>query len=322
MWIIVAYAWAYIRCVLVLSLCVCVSPPSQWVGSVLLVLVQWARPCIRQVELQGKFCNTWPVSLTRLCGWRKGGKEKEGESKRKDWMAAQVVRGDWKHEWQWSRKGGGTAAGASWAGRVTWDDGAFTFLLSYFPRLCVSHPSLCLYLSFSSLSGRPGRVAPLLITQPFNLKGQKQRLCALKVKNITFLCNYLVLCTWLCICDIPSFSRLSRWMWLFFFKYSMPAHCIHINSLVFHLRSSAGGLLPWRKTLSCITASLATYFHSVLSFLLSSNSLCVCLFSFAFGCNEYKVGKNDVLEIVEGSTDHFQVSFYFLLTLSDIQPCR
>lgn len=31
---------------------------------------------------------------------------------------------------------------------------------------------------------------------------------------------------------------------------------------------------------------------------------------------------NDVLEIVEGSTDHFQVSFYFLLTLSDIQPCR
>lgn len=117
------------------------APPSQWVGSVLLVLVQWARPCIRQVELQGKFCNTWPVSLTHLCGWRKGGKEKEGESKRRDWMAAQVVRGDWKHEWQWSRKGGGTAAGASWAGRVTWDDGAFTFLLSYFPRLYGSHPS-------------------------------------------------------------------------------------------------------------------------------------------------------------------------------------
>lgn len=189
-------------------------------------------------------------------------------------MAAQVVRGDWKHEWQWSRKGGRTAARASWAGRVTWDDGAFTFLLSYFPRLGVSHPSLCLYLSFSSLSGRPGWVAPLLITQPFNLKGQKQRLCALKVKNITFLCNYLVLCTWLCICDIPPFSRLFRWMWLFF--YSMPAHCIHIDSVVFHLRSSAGGLLPWRKTLSCITASLATQCPLLPSVL----KLCACVFIF------------------------------------------
>lgn len=45
--------------------------PSQWVGSVLLVLVQWARPCIRQVELQGEFCNTWPVSLSHLCGLRR-----------------------------------------------------------------------------------------------------------------------------------------------------------------------------------------------------------------------------------------------------------
>lgn len=140
------------------------APPSQWVGSVLLVLVQWARPCIRQVELEGKFCNTWPVSLTHLCGWRKGGKEKEGESKRKDWMAAQVVRGDWKHEWQWSRKGGRTAAGGSRAGRATWDDGAFTFLLSYFLRLCVF-----IFHSAASLAGL-AELPLFLLLSPSTLK--------------------------------------------------------------------------------------------------------------------------------------------------------
>lgn len=105
------FGWAYNHYVLVVALyvcvCMCVSPPFQWVDSVLLVLVQWARPCIRQVELQGQFCNTWPVSLSHLRGWRKRGKVEEGERERAregraaERRAAQVVRGDWRDEWQW-----------------------------------------------------------------------------------------------------------------------------------------------------------------------------------------------------------------------------
>ena len=56
-----------------------------------LVSVQRARPPIRQVGLQGEFTNTWPVSLTHLCGWResktRGRVEKEEDT--------QVVRGYW-----------------------------------------------------------------------------------------------------------------------------------------------------------------------------------------------------------------------------------
>lgn len=116
--------------------------PSQWVGSVLLVLVQWARPCIRQVELQGEFCNTWPVSLSHLCGWRKRGKEDEGESRRgkggqwvegeEEGRAAQAVRGDRRDEWQWKVIERGRENN-SWGSRreEKWDDSAFIFLLSY-----------------------------------------------------------------------------------------------------------------------------------------------------------------------------------------------
>lgn len=130
----------------------------QWVGSVLLVLVQWARPCIRQVELQGEFCNTWPVSLSHLCGWRREG--------RKSWegRAAQVVRGDWRHEWQW-KVIAKERENNSWGSRreENWDDGAFPFP----PSLSPSHYSLGLLQSLTHF---------LLLT-PFKFKGQKSK-CA------------------------------------------------------------------------------------------------------------------------------------------------
>lgn len=123
---------------------------------VLLVLVQWARPCIRQVELQGEFCNTWPVSLSHLCGWRREG--------RKSWegRAAQVVRGDWRHEWQWkviARE----RENNSWGSRreENWDDGAFRFPPSFSP----SHYSFGLLQSLTHF---------LLLT-PFKFKGQKSK---------------------------------------------------------------------------------------------------------------------------------------------------
>jgi len=68
----------------------------------------------------------------------------------------------------------------------------------------------------------------------------------------------------------------------------MPVLHIHINSVVFHLGSSAGGLLPWRRNLSRISASLATYtlslssLHSVLTFpvcVCLCLCMCVCIFS-------------------------------------------
>lgn len=164
--------------------------PSQWVGSVLLVLVQWARPCIRQVELQGEFCNTWPVSLSHLCGWRRAGMT--SRERAREGRAAQVVRGDWRDEWQWKVIARGRENN-SWGSRreEKWDDSALKFLtLSLHPRP-----------SFSSLSGRLGWVAPFLITHPFNLKGQKHKLGSLKCKNIKLYHNLTVAtCCWWCFC--------------------------------------------------------------------------------------------------------------------------
>lgn len=130
----------------VCGICVC-EYPSQWVGSVLLVLVQWARPCIRQVELQGEFCNTWPVSLSHLCGRRKRGKEEEGVSEGGEGSGGggqrKWLRGDWRDEWQWKVIARGRENN-SWGSRreEKRDDSAFIFLLSYVLSL-----SLHLFLS-------------------------------------------------------------------------------------------------------------------------------------------------------------------------------
>lgn len=129
--------------------------PLQWVGSVLLVLVQWARPCIRQVELQGEFCNTWPVSLSHLCGWRREGtKSLEGR-------AAQVVRGDWRHEWQWKviAKEGEQQLGEPEGGKMRWR--------------CL-HISPLFFLSLTILSLLQSLTHFSLLT-PLKLKGQKSK---------------------------------------------------------------------------------------------------------------------------------------------------
>lgn len=185
--------WWYPVCVWV---CVC---PSQWVGSVLLVLVQWARPCIRQVELQGEFCNTWPVSLSHLCGWRREGKKSRGGSEC-EW-ASERGRGG-QHKWLEGWLEGWVTMksdcerereqqlGEPEGGKMRWQClHISSFLLSLSLSLAISspHPSLHPCPSFSSLSGGPGSVAPLLITHPFNLKGHKYKLSTLKCKNIKLL---------------------------------------------------------------------------------------------------------------------------------------
>lgn len=147
---LLAFSWVYIHCVLLLA----PPPPFRWRGNVLLVLVQWARPRIRQVELQGEFCNTWPVSLSHLCGWRKRGKEEEegrergrrgqsvgvvGEQK---WLG--VMGGKSDNE-KWSRER--ERVNNSWGSRreEKWDDNAVIFLLFFLPQ------SLSLHLFLSPI---------------------------------------------------------------------------------------------------------------------------------------------------------------------------
>lgn len=138
------------------SLCVGGSPLCAWVPLSVsrqrITCLGAMRPCIRQVELQGEFCNTWPVSLSHLCGWRKrerrGRREqaREGRAGQLRGRAAQVVRGDWRNEWQWKVIERGRENN-SWGSRreKKWDDSAFVFLfflLSLSQSLSLRHLSI------------------------------------------------------------------------------------------------------------------------------------------------------------------------------------
>lgn len=67
---------------------------------------------------------SWQAKGRQASGGRRGG------------GAAQVVRGDWRDEWQWKVIERGRENN-SWGSRreEKWDDSAFIFLLSYFPFL-------------------------------------------------------------------------------------------------------------------------------------------------------------------------------------------
>lgn len=208
--ILALYGVTYSLCVggcracVYVHVCVCVSvreSPSQWVGSVLLVLVQWARPCIRQVELQGEFCNTWPVSLSHLCGWRKRGEEEhgagevgEGSASGSGWLEGWVtMKSDCERERE-------QQLGEPEGGKMRWQClHISSFLLSLSLSLSLIHPSHpC--PSFS----RPGWVAPLLITHPFNLKGRKHKLSTLNARISNFFYVTVAACYWRsCTCTVP-----------------------------------------------------------------------------------------------------------------------
>lgn len=118
---ILGILWVYIHCVLVVALSSVLESPFS-VSRQRITCLGAMRPCIRQVELQGEFCNTWPVSLSHLCGWRKREKDEEGESKRGS--AGQGSGGGGQHKWlgviggmsdneKWLREGARTTAGGA-----------------------------------------------------------------------------------------------------------------------------------------------------------------------------------------------------------------
>lgn len=137
------------------------------------------------------------------------GEEKEwrtGEGR-----AAQVVRGDWRDEWQW-KVIAWARENNSWGSRreEKWDDSVFIFRLYFSLPLAFSQPHSISVLH-SAASSRPDWVAPLLITHPFKLKGQKCKLgplnCNIKLFYITVaavIVGVLMhtqshLCVW-CLC--------------------------------------------------------------------------------------------------------------------------
>lgn len=142
-------------------LCRCTRP--EWVGSVLLVLVQWARLRFRQVELQGEFCNTWPVLLSHLCGWRKRGGEKK-ENKGEEREKRLGVIGRMSDNEKWSRVDQGTTA----AGRKFKTE--TEFLYSSFQTFFHSCPPCSLLAILPSLSviREPPRRTPAPHYSPFH----------------------------------------------------------------------------------------------------------------------------------------------------------
>lgn len=125
------FSWS----VLVVGLCACMCA-----GGVLLVLVQWAGLCIRQVELQGEFRNTWPVSLSHLCGWRKKNKD-EGERRREGqrlYKQLGVMGGSWATMRSDQERGRRKQQLGEPEGGTNCDDSAFIFLSLYFLRLNLS----------------------------------------------------------------------------------------------------------------------------------------------------------------------------------------
>lgn len=197
--------WAYIH------VCVSSSPLlCAWVPLSLsrqrITCLGAMRPCIRQVELQGEFCNTWPVSLSHLCGWRKRGKDEEGESKRGSrgqgsWGGGPRKRlgviGGMSDNEKWLREGARRTAGGAGGRRNEMTAPSYFFFLAFSLSVSFSHPSLHPCPSFLRLPGRPGWVAALLITHPFNLKGHKHKLSASKCRNIKLLRVAVVAFYWL-----------------------------------------------------------------------------------------------------------------------------
>lgn len=158
------------------------------------------RPCIRQVELQGEFCNTWPVSLSHLCGWRKREKDEEGEGKQARGGHDGGGQHKWlgmigRNEWQWKVIERGRENN-SWGSRreKKWDDRAFIFLSFFLARslslrhlsIPVLHPAAC--------QADPAESPPLLITHPFNLKGHKHKPSTSKCKNIKLNVTCVCVC--------------------------------------------------------------------------------------------------------------------------------
>lgn len=87
--------------------------------------------------------------------WRAKGRQASGG--RRGGGAAQVVRGDWRDEWQWKVIERGRENN-SWGSRreEKWDDSAFIFLLSYFPLSpspSLTHPSISVLHSAASQAG-------------------------------------------------------------------------------------------------------------------------------------------------------------------------
>lgn len=272
------------RGVLVVALCDAWVPLS--VSRQRITCLGAMRPCIRQVELQGEFCNTWPVSLSHLCGWRKKERERRRGGERGCDGGGQHkqlgVIGQMSDNEKWLKKGERTTAGGAGGRRngMTLPSYFFFLMFPLFLWLSLIHLSVPALHSAASQTDPAESPRSSLLT-PSTLKVINTILVLSNARTSSCFMSLrlpLIHSAFLCIYTQYAFfvpQLVCCW------KDLMPALHIHINRAVFFI---LGALSWWSPALEeefklniCMAGYsflASSFFHHIFTF-----CICLCVFS-------------------------------------------